>query len=61
MENDMAPRNDFQQHLDADWTDFRREVCDLYDRNPNVTIAQVARMLGADFADVKRALMQGGR
>ena len=54
----MQPRNDFQQHLDQDWIDFRREVCDLYDSKPDLTIAQVARILGADFADVKRALMQ---
>jgi hypothetical protein len=54
-------RNDFQQHLDEDWIDFRREVCDLYDRKPDLTIAQVARIFGADFDDVKRALMQGDR
>ena len=55
------PRNDFQQHLDDDWTAFRREVCDLYDRKPDLTIAQVARIFGADITDVKRALMQENR
>lgn len=52
-------RNEFQQRLDDDWKEFRREVCDFYDRNPNVTIAQVMRIFGADYGDVKRALMQG--
>ena len=47
--------------VDDDWREFRREVCDFYDRNPNVTIAQVMRIFGADYADVKRALMQEGK
>jgi len=52
------PRNDFQQHLDAEWISFRKEVRGLQESQPDLTLAQLARMLGAEIGDVERALRQ---
>jgi hypothetical protein len=50
------PRNDFQQQLDEEWIIFRKEVHDLHKREPDLTLAQLTRALGAEIVDVERAL-----
>ena len=34
-----------------------QEICDLYDSNPNLTIAKLARMTGKSIAKLKTILM----
>ena len=33
------------------------EICDLYDNNPNMTLAELARITGKSVAELKRILM----
>lgn len=33
------------------------EICDLYDTNPNMTLAELARLTGKTIAELKRILM----
>ncbi len=34
-----------------------REICDLFDTSPNLTLAQLARMAGRSVPEIKRILM----
>jgi hypothetical protein len=36
-----------------------REICDLYDRNPNMTLSELSRITGRSVAELKRLLMGG--
>ena len=33
------------------------EICDIYDTNPNMTLAELARLTGKTVAELKRILM----
>lgn len=34
-----------------------QEICDLYDRHPDMTLAQLARITGKTVKELKRILM----
>lgn len=45
-------RNDFQQNLDQDWTDFRKEVENLLKENPNLSIQEIMDITGGEYEDI---------
>lgn len=36
-----------------------KEICDVYDNNPNMTLAELSRITGHTVAYLKRLLMKG--
>lgn len=45
-------RNDYQQWLDLDWADFRREVQTLLKEKPGITIEEIIDITGGDYEDI---------
>jgi predicted transcriptional regulator len=36
-----------------------KEICDIYDYNPNLTLAQLSKLTGKPIAYLKKILMKG--
>ena len=36
-----------------------KEICDIYDCNPNMTLAELSRITGKPIAYLKKILMKG--
>jgi len=50
------PENGAGDHDEKGLTMTNQEICDFYDNNPNLTLAQLANMLGLSVDQVKTIL-----